>query len=96
MVHSTYLPNSHEWHVREAARLPSALCWIKSYQPGADGSHIVVYLAIRREIRYCSFNPKTKNQTKTKLRQLQIVNFNSREKTKKTPKPLHPSFLPQS
>lgn len=93
MVHSTCLPNSHEWHVREAARLPSALCWIKSYQAGADGSHIVVYLAICREIRYCSFNPKTKNKTKPKLKQLQIVNFNSREKTKKTPKTPSP-FLP--
>lgn len=88
-----YLHNSHEWYVREAARLPSALCWIKSSQPGADGSHIVVYLAIQRETRYCSFNSKRKNQTKPKPKQLQVLNFNSIEKTKRPSPFLPPQIL---
>lgn len=62
----TYLPNSQERRVREAARPPSALCWMKSYQPEADGSQTVVYLAIRRETRYCSFNPKREKLNQNK------------------------------
>ena len=65
MVHSTHLPSSHEWCVKEAAGLTSASSWIKSpRQERADGSYTVAYLAIHREARYCCFNPKSKKHTK--------------------------------
>lgn len=93
MVHSTHLPSSHEWCVKEAARPPSASSWIKSpHQEGADGSHIVAYLAIHREARYCCFNPKSKKQKKIRNLFLQVLSFSNRENQEN----LHPSLLPNS
>lgn len=97
MVHSTHLPSSHEWCVKEAAGLTSASSWIKSpRQERADGSHTVAYLAIHREARYCCFNPKSKKHTnKKKIKNflLQVLSFSNREKNQEN---LHPSFLPNS
>lgn len=88
---STHLPNSQEWRVREAAGLPSALSWIKSpYQPEADGSHTVVYLAIHREMQYCSVHQKEKkNPTNFFYKFWTSIIHKNQEN-------LQPSFLPNS